>query len=77
MVRLDFLLLCNKICGSSHYNMQMKITVVSPEDYKSWLAGKTTMNQQMKDAAEPEEPATPEAGSDSKMVQELMVVAAK
>jgi cytochrome c oxidase subunit 2 len=73
----DFLLLCNKICGSSHYNMQMKITVVSPEDYKSWLAGKTTMNQQMKDAAEPEEPAAPEAGSDSKMVQELMVVAAK
>jgi cytochrome c oxidase subunit 2 len=73
----DFLLLCNKICGSSHYNMQMKITVVSPEDYKSWLAGKTTMNQQMKDAAEPEEPATPEAGSDSKMVEEPMVVAAK
>jgi cytochrome c oxidase subunit 2 len=24
----DYLLLCNKICGASHYNMQMKITVV-------------------------------------------------
>jgi cytochrome c oxidase subunit 2 len=23
----DFLLLCNKICGASHYNMQMKIVV--------------------------------------------------
>jgi cytochrome c oxidase subunit 2 len=23
----DYLLLCNKICGASHYNMQMKIIV--------------------------------------------------
>ena len=33
----DFLLLCNKICGASHYNMQMKIVVDTPEDYKAWL----------------------------------------
>jgi len=33
----DFLLLCNKICGASHYNMQMKIVVDTPEDYKVWL----------------------------------------
>ena len=32
----DFLLLCNKICGTSHYNMQMKVVVDSPEDYKTW-----------------------------------------
>ena len=30
----DYLLLCNKICGASHYNMQMKVVVDSPEDYK-------------------------------------------
>jgi cytochrome c oxidase subunit 2 len=30
----DYLLLCNKICGASHYNMQMKIIVDTPEDYK-------------------------------------------
>lgn len=34
----DYLLLCNKICGSSHYNMQMKIVVESQEDYEAWLA---------------------------------------
>lgn len=33
----DFLLLCNKICGASHYNMQMKIVVDTPEEYRVWL----------------------------------------
>jgi cytochrome c oxidase subunit 2 len=36
----DFLLLCNKICGASHYNMQMKIVVDTPEDYKKWVEEK-------------------------------------
>jgi cytochrome c oxidase subunit 2 len=33
----DYLLLCNKICGASHYNMQLKIVVDTPEEYKAWL----------------------------------------
>ena len=33
----DYLVLCNKICGKQHYNMQMKIVVESEEDYKAWL----------------------------------------
>jgi cytochrome c oxidase subunit 2 len=36
----DYLLLCNKICGASHYNMQMKIVVDTPEDYNKWLKEK-------------------------------------
>ncbi len=36
----DYVLLCNKICGNSHYNMQMTIIVDSPEDYEKWLASK-------------------------------------
>ena len=47
----DYLLLCNKICGASHYNMQMKIVVDTPEDYKKWLSGKTTLVKAIKDAA--------------------------
>ena len=39
----DYLLLCNKICGTSHYNMQLKIVVDTPEDYKKWLADKQTI----------------------------------
>lgn len=34
----DFILLCNKICGSSHYNMQMPLTVVSSGEYDIWYA---------------------------------------
>ena len=47
----DYLLLCNKICGASHYNMQMKVIVDTPEDYKKLLSGKTTLVQSVKDAA--------------------------
>ncbi|WP_046755165.1 cytochrome c oxidase subunit II [Kordia jejudonensis] len=38
----DFLLLCNKICGESHYNMQMKVIVESEEDYNKWIAEQKT-----------------------------------
>ncbi|MCF8274151.1 MAG: cytochrome c oxidase subunit II [Flavobacteriaceae bacterium] len=33
----DYLLLCNKICGKSHYNMQMKIIVETQEEYNAWI----------------------------------------
>ncbi len=41
----DYLLLCNKICGSSHYNMQMKIVVVEEAEFNTWLASQKTMAQ--------------------------------
>jgi cytochrome c oxidase subunit 2 len=47
----DYLLLCNKICGASHYNMQMKIIVDTPEDYKIWLKEQTKLAEQVKAAA--------------------------
>ena len=37
MYEFDYLLLCNKICGKSHYNMQMKIIVDTQDDYEAWL----------------------------------------
>lgn len=37
-VDFDYLLLCNKICGASHFNMQMSIIVDTEEDYQVWLA---------------------------------------
>lgn len=49
----DYLLLCNKICGASHYNMQMKVIVDTPEDYKKWLSGQTTLVQEVKTANAP------------------------
>ena len=49
----DFLLLCNKICGASHYNMQMKIVVDTPAEYKKWLSDKPTIVQEVKTANTP------------------------
>ena len=49
----DYLLLCNKICGASHYNMQMKIVVDTPADFKAWLSDKPTIVKQWKEANAP------------------------
>ena len=41
----DYLLLCNKICGASHYNMQMKIVVETPEEFEKWMDQQQTFAQ--------------------------------
>ncbi|MBL0014417.1 MAG: cytochrome c oxidase subunit II [Flavobacterium sp.] len=57
----DFLLLCNKICGASHYNMQMKIVVDTPEEYQKWLKEKPTFAEELKAAT-----ATPATDANAK-----------
>jgi cytochrome c oxidase subunit 2 len=42
LYEFDYLLLCNKICGKSHYNMQMKIIVETQEEYDAWMAEQKT-----------------------------------
>jgi cytochrome c oxidase subunit II len=44
----DYLLLCNKICGNNHYNMQMKIIVESEEDFNAWLKEQATLANALK-----------------------------
>jgi cytochrome c oxidase subunit 2 len=41
----DYILLCNKICGASHYNMQMKIIVETLEEYQQWMNEQQTFAQ--------------------------------
>jgi len=43
--QFDYLLLCAKICGASHYNMQMKIVVESEKDYEKWLSQQKTFSE--------------------------------
>lgn len=43
----DYYLLCNKICGASHYNMQMKIIVETEEEYRAWLEKQSTFGATM------------------------------
>ncbi len=54
----NYILLCNKVCGAAHYNMQMNIVVESEADYKKWLAGQKTFGSTMVTA-------TPEVKQDS------------
>ncbi len=39
----DYVLLCNKICGASHYSMQMKIVVEDEKDFNEWLSKQPTL----------------------------------
>ena len=43
----DYVLLCNKICGAAHYNMQMKFIVETREEYDSWIAQQNTLRNML------------------------------
>jgi cytochrome c oxidase subunit II len=43
--KFNFILLCNKICGAAHYNMQMDIIVETQEEFNIWLAEQKTWMQ--------------------------------
>lgn len=72
----DYLLLCNKICGMSHYNMQMKVVVEDDADFKKWLNEKETLAAAVKKSkeeaaapAEGEASATPAKAADTAAVK--------
>ncbi|MGV8815231.1 MAG: cytochrome c oxidase subunit II [Gelidibacter sp.] len=44
----NYLLLCNKICGKSHYNMQMNIIVETQEEFDAWIKEQKTFKQSLK-----------------------------
>lgn len=52
----DYILLCNKICGRSHYNMQMKVIVESEQDFKKWLGEQKTLGQRIAEEQAGNEP---------------------
>lgn len=39
----DYFILCNKICGISHFNMQMKIIVETQAEFDAWLSQQQTV----------------------------------
>ncbi|HET6244770.1 MAG: cytochrome c oxidase subunit II [Bacteroidetes bacterium] len=48
----DYILLCAKICGAAHYNMQMTLIVDTEEDYQKWLASQTVFMPQSEPTAQ-------------------------
>lgn len=59
----DFVLLCNKICGASHYNMQMPLTVTNATDYEAWMAEQMKKPFQAPATAEVPAPAATDSSS--------------
>jgi len=57
-----YVLLCNKVCGIAHYNMQMKVVIESAEDFKRWYKDQPLVFQPV--AA----PATTVQGDSAKVV---------
>ena len=49
--KFNYVLLCNKICGAAHYNMQMDIVVETQEEYNKWIAEQQTWMQKQATAA--------------------------
>lgn len=43
----EYVLLCNKICGSAHYNMQMNFVVETQEEYDEWIASQKTLSEKL------------------------------
>lgn len=43
----EYVLLCNKICGSAHYNMQMNFIVETQAEYDAWIASKKTLSEKL------------------------------
>lgn len=70
----NFILLCNKICGASHYNMQMPLVVTSAEEYDAWM--KDAMTKPFQPVAEAVSPEAPTMGADSATAAPVAVVQA-
>jgi cytochrome c oxidase subunit 2 len=43
----EYVLLCNKICGSAHYNMQMSFIVETQTEYDNWIASQQTLSEKL------------------------------
>ena len=39
-VVFDYVLMCNKICGAGHSNMQLKVIVETQEEFNNWIENK-------------------------------------
>lgn len=63
----NYILLCNKVCGAAHFNMQMKIVIETEEEYNEWLNSQETFL-----ADEKEEEVEDETTGDAVVVEEVI-----
>jgi len=64
--KFEYLLYCNKICGSTHYNMQRIVRVVSESEYNAWIASqKPYLSDALKKELKLADAITPEQKNNS------------
>ena len=68
--KFNYVLLCNKICGSAHYKMKMIVVVLSKSEFKNWMNAKKNNSTFKKVYFPVVAPAAPSAAvsTDSTMV---------
>lgn len=72
--QFEYYLLCNKICGVAHYNMQMKIVVETEDEFNTWIAGQERFGEVMEkiepiEVEEDSEALEAESGNDMAQAQ--------
>ena len=59
--KFNFVLMCNKICGTAHYKMKMIVVVLTPKEFRQWETSKQEkIFKNTYAAGETEEPANSE-----------------
>lgn len=48
--KFNYILMCNKICGSSHYKMKLMVVVLDKPAYKKWYASVSKLDPKAADA---------------------------
>lgn len=67
----DYILYCNNICGSAHFNMQMKIVVETEEQYERWIAKQKTFGDAITPAAKDVAPEAIDTTSSKEEIAKL------
>ena len=71
--KFNYVLLCNKICGSAHYKMKMIVVVLGKSEFKNWMESKkksSTFKQVYFPVVAPAAPLA-EVAADSAVVEKM------
>jgi cytochrome c oxidase subunit II len=67
--QFEYYLLCNKICGVAHYNMQMKIVVETEEEFNAWMAQQPRFSETIDQMQKQDDPAPGEVQNEGDVAQ--------
>ena len=69
----EYILLCNKICGASHFNMNMPVYVGTAEEFETWRSGENNVTWITPKPEATEDTPTESEPSDTIATEDVMV----